>query len=106
METPRSEKRSTRHSAPSCETCQSMINGASANVVLVSINSPSVFRCKREPDSAAGLGCHCAAHMAATRKGDVHNRSRNVPVGAGLTICRSEERRVGKEWRCEGGARQ
>ena len=65
-----------------------MINGASANVVLVSINSPNVFRRNREPVSATGLGCHCAAHMAPTRNGNVHNKSRNVPVGAGLMLCK------------------
>src|SRR5437899_1993936 len=70
------------------ETCQSMIKGASANVALVTINSPRVLRRNRKPVSAAGPGCQCAAHIAKTRNGEVHSRSRNVPVGAGLTLCR------------------
>src|SRR5260370_22369285 len=65
-----------------------MIKGASANVALVSINSPNVFRRKGDTVSAAGASCHCAAHNAKTRNGEVHKRSHNVPVGAELILCK------------------
>src|SRR5690349_4035890 len=88
IETPSSEKRSKRHSPDSCETCQRIISGARANEALVSINVPNVFRRNCELDSSTGPGCQRDAHIAQARNGKVHKRSRKVPVGAGLMLCR------------------
>src|SRR2546430_12461640 len=88
METPRSVKRSSRHSCSSWATWNRMIKGANASVPLVTSSSPEPFRRTFRPLPSSRLGFHSEAHNAPARKGKVHSRSRSVPVGAGRTICR------------------
>src|SRR5580692_3475615 len=85
IETPKSEKRRTRHSEGNCATCTRTISGAKTKNALVSTTPLNVFRVAVRATGDASNGSQRAAQKAPQRNGSVQQRSPSVPVGVAFT---------------------